>query len=147
MSMDPISALFDAGKMIISRVWPDPAQQAEQLFKLEELKQKGDLADLSAHVQSITGQLEINKVEAAHPSIFVSGWRPATGWCCAFALLYASILEPFMRFIATMFDYAGEFPEIDTSITMQVLLGMLGLVGARSYEKKNNVHRDNLKAK
>jgi hypothetical protein len=52
-----------------------------------------------------------------------------------------------MRFIATMLKYTGEFLEIDTSITMQVLLGMLGLVGARSYEKKSGIHRDSLKAK
>ena len=145
MSLDPVSAIFDAGKMIISRVWPDPAQQAEQLFKLEELKQKGDIAELSAHVQSLTGQLDINKQEASHASIFVAGWRPFVGWCCGFALLYASILEPFMRFIATMLDYDGGFPAIDTNITMQVLLGMLGLVSARSYEKKNGVDRKNLK--
>ena len=147
MALDPLSALFEAGKMIIGRVWPDPAQQAQELFKLEELKQKGDLAELSAHVQAMTGQLDINKQEAAHASIFVAGWRPFVGWSCGFALLYASILEPLMRFIASMSGYAGAFPEIDTSLTMQVLIGMLGLVGSRSYEKKNNVHRDNLKAK
>ena len=145
MSIDPLSALFDVGKIAIEKIWPDQTKQAEQLFKLEELKQKGDLAELSAHVQSITGQLEINKQEAAHASIFVAGWRPFIGWCCGFSLLYAAILEPFMRFIAVMFDYSGAFPEIDTNITMQVLLGMLGLVGARSYEKKNKVNRDSLK--
>jgi len=146
VDINPLSALFDIGKIAIEKIWPDPAKQAEQLFKLEELKQKGDLAELNAHVQSITGQLEINKVEAAHASIFVAGWRPFVGWCCGFALLYASILEPLMRFIATMFGYTGTFPIIDTNTTMQVLLGMLGLVGARSYEKKNKVQRDSLKA-
>jgi len=146
VDINPLSALFDIGKTAIEKIWPDPAKQAEQLFKLEELKQKGDLAELNAHVQSLTGQLEINKVEAGHASIFVAGWRPFVGWCCGFALLYASILEPLMRFIATMFGYAGTFPIIDTNTTMQVLLGMLGLVGARSYEKKNKVQRDSLKA-
>ena len=145
MDINPLSALFDIGKIAIEKIWPDPAKQAEQLFKLEELKQKGDLAELNAHVQSITGQLEINKVEAAHASIFVAGWRPFVGWCCGFALLYASILEPLMRFVATMLGYTGAFPVIDTNTTMQVLLGMLGLVGARSYEKKNKVQRDSLK--
>ena len=144
MDINPLSALFDIGKIAIEKIWPDPAKQAEQLFKLEELKQKGDLAELNAHVQSLTGQLDINKVEAGHASIFVAGWRPFVGWCCGFALLYASILEPLMRFIATMLGYTGTFPAIDTNTTMQVLLGMLGLVGARSYEKKNKVQRDSL---
>ena len=50
-----------------------------------------------------------------------------------------------MRFIATMNDYKGTFPVIDTSITMQVLLGMLGLGMMRTREKEKGVHRDNLK--
>ena len=145
MALDPISALFEVGKMTIERIWPDPSKRAEQLFKLEELKQAGDLAELQAHVSSLQGQLEINKQEASHASIFVAGWRPFVGWCCGFALLYASILEPLMRFTASMAGYTGEFPVIDTSITMQVLLGMLGLVGARSYDKKNGTNRDVLK--
>ena len=136
MDINPLSALFDIGKIAIEKIWPDPAKQAEQLFKLEELKQKGDLAELNAHVQSLTGQLEINKVEAAHASIFVAGARPFVMWICASSLAYASIIEPIARFIATVvFSYSGEFPEIDTDITLQVLLGMLGLGTMRSYDK------------
>jgi len=136
VDINPLSALFDIGKIAIEKIWPDPAKQAEQLFKLEELKQKGDLAELNAHVQSLTGQLEINKVEAAHASIFVAGARPFVMWICASSLAYASIIEPIARFIATVvFSYSGEFPEIDTDITLQVLLGMLGLGTMRSYDK------------
>jgi len=145
MSLDPISALFDAGMSIIKRVWPDPAEQAVEERKLLELKQKGDLAELSARVKLLGGQLEINKVEASHKSIFVAGWRPGVGWVCALGLLYVSFIEPLMRFIASMNGYTGEFPEIDTSLTMQVLLGMLGLVAARTREKEKGVHKDTLK--
>jgi len=82
------------------------------------------------------GQIDINKIEAAHPSIFVSGWRPFVGWSCAFALCYVSILEPIMRFIAMVcFSYTGEFPAVDSVITMQVLLGMLGIGGMRTFDK------------
>lgn len=32
------------------------------------------------HAQDLAkGQLEVNKVEAAHKSMFVAGWRPAVG--------------------------------------------------------------------
>jgi len=145
MSLDPISALFDVGMSVIKRVWPDPAMQAEEERKLLELKQRGDLAELNAHVQSLTGQLEINKIEAAHKSIFVAGWRPFIGWVCGFSLAYVAILEPLMRFIASLNGYTGEFPVIDTNLTMQVLLGMLGLVAARTREKEKGVHKDTLK--
>jgi len=144
MSLDPISALFDVGMSVIKRVWPDPAMQAEEERKLLELKQRGDLAELNAHVQSLTGQLEINKIEAGHKSIFVAGWRPFVGWVCGFSLAYVAILEPLMRFIASLNGYTGEFPVIDTNLTMQVLLGMLGLVAARTREKEKGVHKDAL---
>ena len=145
MSLDPITALFDVGMSVIKRVWPDPAMQAEEERKLLEMKQRGDLAELNAHIQLITGQLDINKVEAAHKSIFVAGWRPGVGWVCALGLLYASFLEPLMRFIASLSGYTGEFPLIDTTLTMQVLLGMLGLVAARTREKEKGVHKNSLK--
>ena len=88
----------------------------------------------------LVGQIDINKIEAAHPSIFVSGWRPFVGWSCGFALCYVSILEPIGRFIAVVgFGYAGEFPQIDTVITMQVLLGLLGIGGMRTFDKLKGV--------
>jgi len=145
MSLDPISALFDVGMSVIKRVWPDPAMQAEEERKLLELKQRGDLAELNAHVQSLTGQLEINKIEAAHKSIFVAGWRSFVGWVCGLGLLYSSMIEPIMRFIALTNGYQGEFPQIDTTLTMQVLLGMLGLVAARTHEKVKGVQTNSLK--
>ena len=145
MSFDPLSALCDLGKTAIDKIWPDPIKRAEELRKLEEMKQRGDLEELNAQVKLLTGQMEVNKIEAAHKSIFVSGWRPGVGWVCALGLLYASFVEPLMRFIATMLDYTGTFPVIDTSITMQVLLGMLGLGMMRTREKEKGVHKDSLK--
>ena len=147
MSFDPLTAAFEVGKSLIEKIWPDPVKQSEELRKLEELRQKGDLAQLQAHTQLLTGQLEINKVEAGHKSIFVAGWRPFIGWVCGFGLLYVSVLEPLMRFVAKMLGYTGAFPTIDTNLTMQVLLGMLGLVAARTREKEKGVHKDTLSKK
>lgn len=141
MSFDPLTAAFDAGKLLIEKIWPDPVKQSTEIRKLKELQQKGDIAELNAAVQLMIGQMEVNKVEAASSSMLVSGWRPFIGWVCGFGLAYAAILEPFMRFIATMLDYTGKFPVIDTTITMQVLMGMLGLVAARTREKEKGVAR------
>jgi len=145
MSVDPITALLDVGKMAINRIWPDPVQQAAEERKLIELAQTGDLAKMESEVKLLLGQMEINKIEASHKSIFISGWRPFTGWCCAVALAYVAIIEPLMRFIATMYGYHGEFPVIDTTLTMQVLLGMLGLGVMRTREKEKRVNKDSLK--
>lgn len=140
MSIDPITALLDVGKMAITRIWPDPTKQAEEQRKLIEISEAGDLSRLNADVQLLLGQIEVNKIEAASNSLFKSGWRPYVGWICGTGLAYAAILEPIMRFTASVAGYAGEFPVIDTTITMQALMGLLGLGAYRSYEKKNKVN-------
>lgn len=143
MSLDPLTAIFELGKTAIEKIWPDPSKRAEELFKLEQLKQQGDLAKLQAEVSLMLGQIEINKVEAQHPSVFVAGARPAVMWIGAFGLAYAAVIEPIARFAArVVFDYAGEFPALDTTITMQVLFGILGLGAYRTYEKTKEVQTD-----
>lgn len=104
--------------------------KADQTYQLE-------LAKLEA--QALQNQTDINKIEAASTNLFVSGWRPFIGWICGLALAYVAIIEPALRFIAAMVGYEGDFPTIDTTITMQVLMGMLGLGGMRSYEKVKGV--------
>ena len=130
-----VDSLLEMGSSIISRIWPDPADQARELLKLKELAQKGDIAQLRSHTQLLLGQLKINEQEAKSGSLFVAGWRPFVGWVCGFALAYVAIMEPIMRFMAKMYGYMGEFPVIDTTITMQVLIGMLGLGAYREYGK------------
>lgn len=144
MSFDPISAIFDLGKTAIEKIWPDPTKRAQEIRLLEEMKQKGDLAELDAHVKLLMGQMNINMEEAKHKSVFVAGWRPFVGWVGGFSLAYVSILEPLMRFIAIMVGYAGEFPIIDTTLNMQVLMGMLGIAGMRSYDKKQKTQTDDI---
>ena len=145
MSFDPLTAALDVGKTLIEKIWPDPVKQSQEIRKLQELHQKGDLAILNAEVQLLLGQINVNAAEANHKSIFVAGWRPFVGWVCGFGLLYASVIEPLMRFIATVNDYTGTFPVLDTTITMQVLLGMLGLGLMRTKEKEKGTHKDSLK--
>lgn len=139
MTIDPLTSILNVGQSVIERIWPDANKRAEEMRKLEELRQKGDLALLEAHVKMLTGQLDINRTEAQHASIFVAGWRPFVGWICGFALAYVAIIEPLMRFASVMAGYEGEFPVIDTSLTMQVLLGMLGIGAMRSLDKFNRV--------
>lgn len=88
------------------------------------------------HAQEISkGQLEVNKVEAAHKSLFVSGWRPAIGWICGFALMYSTILAPILDIWFTV-------PAVDSSLLTSVLTGMLGLGAMRTVEKTKSVARD-----
>jgi hypothetical protein len=131
MSLDPISAALEIGNTIITRLFPDPTEAAKAKLELLKMQQDGDLAIMTA-------QTDINKIEAGSSNLFVSGWRPCVGWIGACALGYATILEPFARFISkVIFSYSGDFPIIDTTLTMQILLGLLGMAGLRSWDKKN----------
>jgi len=124
---------------VIDRVFPNPSDVEKQ--KIERLK-----LEIDRELEIIKTQTEINQQEAKHPSLLVSGWRPLTGYVCGISLAYVSILEPILRFTATVgFDYSGEFPVINTDLTMQILIGMLGLSGIRGLEKAKGVARNNLK--
>lgn len=145
MSFDPISAAFDLGKVAIEKIWPDPTKRAEELRKLEELRQNGDLAELNAHVQLMLGQLEVNKAEAQHKSIFVAGWRPAVGWICAIILGFNYIGVWILEYIAAFVDNMPPTPErMDMSELWPVLLGMLGIGVQRSYDKRNGTQTDKI---
>jgi hypothetical protein len=89
-------------------------------------------------IQLQLAQIAVNTEEAKSSSTFVAGWRPFVGWVGGSAFAYVSIVEPIARFIAAVgFGYHGVFPVIDTTVTMQVLVGILGLGAFRSFDKKN----------
>ena len=136
--MNPLllSGLFDVGKGLIERLFPDPAKAEAAKLELLKMQQSGELAELAAATDLAKAQIGVNLEEAKNASLLVSGWRPMVGWVGAFALGYAAILEPFARFIAQVgFQYNGPFPVVDTNITMQVLFGILGLGGYRTIER------------
>jgi hypothetical protein len=135
--MNPLllSGLFDLGKGLIDRLFPDPAAKAAAQLELLKMQQAGDLAQLAADTDLAKLQIQTNIAEAAG-NWFTAGWRPCIGWVCGAGLAYAALIEPFARFIAKVwFGYTGEFPVIDTTLTMQILMGMLGLGAMRSVEK------------
>ena len=89
------------------------------------------------HAQELAkGQLQVNKVEAAHKSLFVSGWRPAIGWICGLSLFYSTILSPILGIWFTV-------PPVDNALLTSVLMGMLGLGTMRMVEKIKKVSRVN----
>jgi len=121
---------------VLDKLLPDPAAQAAAKIKLIELEQSGDLKELDAAVQRDLAQIALNQEEAKSPSLFKSGWRPAVGWICVTGLAYSTLVYPILTWAAVVW---GETiippPNIDTSVLMTLLLGMLGLGGMRSFEK------------
>ena len=128
-----IGALSDGISTVLDKFIPD----ADKRLEAEQLIGK-QIAD------NANKQLEVAKVEAAHKSVFVAGWRPAVGWVCASAFAANFVLIPLARSFAPLFGV--ELPEVtlDLGEMLPVLLGMLGLGGMRSWEKKQGVSTNSI---
>ena len=99
------------------------------------------MAEKQMHEQ-VMAQLEVNKAEAQHRSIFVAGWRPFIGWTCGIALMAHFVLFPATDFVVAYMGYEiPPMPAFDMESLMTVLLGMLGLGGMRSFEKFKGVSK------
>ena len=88
-------------------------------------------------------QISVNKIEAEHKSIFVSGWRPSVGWTCSISMLYHFLLAPMIQFGVNIAGVDVDLPEFDFTQLSTILMAMLGMSGLRSYEKIKGVSRDN----
>lgn len=131
--MNPLilGPLFELGGSIINRLFPDPAEKAKAELELLKMTQEGDL-------KQILAQLEINAKEAAHPSLFVAGWRPGAGWAGVAGLVYASIGQPLLTWLATAKGWPVP-PAVDADLLLYVLGGMLGLGSLRTIEKSKGI--------
>ena len=140
MPIDPISIGLEFVSKIADKIWPSPTEKAAGLFKLEELRQTGELAHLAADTELAKGQLAINQAEASSGSFFVSGARPFIMWVCGVAFAYTLIVQPFMIFACAVFGKViPTLPNIDTNLLGWALGGMLGLGTMRTTEKIKGV--------
>jgi len=136
MSLLGVGSIIEA----VGKVAGDLITTDKERMEMEIEQRKLDLEEKKLDMAGDMAQIEVNKEEAKSSNFFVSGWRPFIGWGCGIAFIYSALIEPVCRFVAmTVFMYNGAFPTIDTDLTMQVMLGMLGLGAMRSYEKKSGV--------
>jgi roadblock/LC7 domain-containing protein len=119
-----ISALIGPVSAILDKVIPD-----------KDLREKLSQEIATMADKQMSAQIEVNKIEAAHKSLFVAGWRPACGWVCISALAYSTIISPILGIWFTV-------PVVDTSLLTTVLMGMLGLGAMRTFEKTKGVSRE-----
>jgi hypothetical protein len=136
MSLLGVGSIIEA----VGKIAGDLITTDKERLEMEVEQRKLDLEEKRINQATDLSQIEVNKEEAKSGSFFVSGWRPFIGWGCGIAFIYSALIEPICRFVATtIFLYNGSFPVIDSDLTMQVMLGMLGLGAMRSYEKKSGV--------
>ena len=125
--IDPISNILD--KFVADK---DLKQKLEH-----ELKTELHRANMA--------QIEVNKEQAKHSSLFVSGARPAIMWVCCLGLFWSFFLAPFLNWLIIVTGSDVSLPTIQTEGLLTLTLSLLGLGGYRSFEKFKGVARNSLK--
>jgi hypothetical protein len=131
--LSAITAFLPLIDKIVARI-PDPAARERA-----SLDMQAEL--LKAAVAESQSQTEVNKVEAAHQSLFVAGWRPFIGWMGGVALGYAFLLQPILSWFLAIVGVETPLPEPNTETMMALVTAMLGVTAARSFDKWKGTSR------
>ena len=111
----------------------------------KDLKTKLE-AELSQQLVSLDlAQAQANIEQAKHPSIFVSGARPAIMWVCCFALAWQFIFAPILSWGFALWYPIVVLPTLETQALMTLLMSLLGLGGMRTAKKWKGVARSSMK--
>ena len=131
-----IEALIAPVTSLLDKFIPDADERNRLAHQIATMSER------HAH-ELAKGQIEINKAEAAHKSMFVAGWRPFVGWTCGVALAWHFVGQPLAVFgIAVAGIQTPALPTFEMESLLTVLLGMLGLGGLRTFEKTKQVARE-----
>jgi hypothetical protein len=134
-----VTALLPALGTLIDRLIPDRAAAEKAKAEMEQQL-------VTAANQAALAQIEVNKIEAAHSSVFVAGWRPAIGWVCAgaMALYYIPMALVGTGLWAWACIQAGAIvprPEMGIVEIIGLVTSLLGMGSLRTTEKLNGVAR------
>lgn len=130
-----ILPFLDIGMQILDKVIPDPDARAKARFELEKLQQDGQFKLIDAATQISVAQAATNTAEAAGDSAYAKGWRPSLGYVCVLALGYNYLIYPMLLWFAAYYKPEFKPPIIVEDGLMELVLGMLGLAGLRTFEK------------
>lgn len=136
-----IGSVLDFGSKLIDRIWPDPAQRDAAKLELFKAQQAGEFKEMDQAFEVAKAQIGVNQTEAGNGSLFVAGWRPFIGWVCGAALAYQYVARPLVMWGILSAGYTvPEMPGLDDNL-WQLLLGMLGLGGLRTFEKVKGISK------
>jgi len=119
--------VFKGIRDVIGTIKADPLE----LAKLEAAITQ---AELNATVALTQAQTKINEIEAASTDKFVTRWRPSFGWMGVMGIAYAVIFNPLATWVCLNLN-AVPPPQLDVTILMEMVTGLLGFAGLRTYEK------------
>ena len=140
--------LIGIGSIIegVGKVAGDLITTDKERMEMALEERKLDLEEKRIDQTTDLAQVDVNKIEAASSSTFVSGWRPAVGWVGVLGLAYQFLGYPLMQWCWAFgqgYDIIPKGlnppPDLDVEQLMTLLAGLLGFGGMRSFEKHKGV--------
>jgi hypothetical protein len=120
---EPVEAVGN----VLDKLFTSDEEKIHSQIVLEKLKQ---------HPQEL--QIELNKMEAQHSSLWVAGWRPFIGWVCGFSLgcyyIPQAIISAYI-WARICLDTMQLQPLPTIAGLMDLILALLGLGMMRTAEK------------
>ena len=77
-------------------------------------------------------------------AFFVSGWRPAVGWVFVGACAWLWVVQPAVLLLAAAFHQQLQPVPVQS---LEMLMGLLGVAGLRTYEKLRGIARSTIEEK
>lgn len=120
-----LEALIGPVTGLLDKFIPDADQKAKLAHEIATMSER--------HAQEIAlEQIEVLKLDAKG-NWFQSSWRPLAGYTCVLGLMVNFLIAPIAA------GFGVDIPQADAGVMMPLLLGMLGLGGARSFERVKGV--------
>ena len=140
--------LIGIGSIIegVGKVAGDLITTDKERLQMALENRKLDLEQARIDQATDLAQVDVNKIEAENPNLFVSGWRPAVGWVGVLGLAYQFLGYPLMQWVWAFGQGVDLIPkgltpppDLQTDQLMVLLSGLLGFGGMRSFEKSKGV--------
>lgn len=132
---DIVGGVMKGVSTVIDRVIPDKNAR-------EAAKEEIERIVIAESAKALSDQRDINKVEAASPSMFVAGWRPYVGWLCGATLTWQWFLAPILTWVmeVAQITFASKvilpaLPVLGETGVEALLYTLLGVGTLRTAEK------------
>ena len=120
-----LQALIGPVTSLLDKFIPDADEKAKLAHTIATMSER--------HAQEIAlEQIEVLKLDAKG-NWFQSSWRPLAGYTTVLGLMVNFLISPIAA------GFGVDIPQADAGVMMPLLLGMLGLGGARSWGRVKGV--------
>ena len=120
-----LQALIGPVTSLLDKFIPDADEKAKLAHTIATMSER--------HAQEIAlEQIEVLKLDAKG-NWFQSSWRPLAGYTTVLGLMVNFLISPIAA------GFGVDITQADAGVMMPLLLGMLGLGGARSWERVKGV--------